>query len=67
MTRTSDARRRERERFERRCRDLGVDPMFLRAVEAGAPWPVAREAVASIRLDRDQTFALDVDPVGVVG
>lgn len=46
----------ERERFERVCAELGVDPMVLRAVEAGAPWPLAREAVASLRLDHDETI-----------
>lgn len=49
--------RREREQFEDRCRALGIDPIVLQAVEAGAPWPLVQEAVASIRLDRwhDQT------------
>jgi hypothetical protein len=55
---TTETAERERQRFERLCADLGVDPMILRAVEAGAPWPIAREAVTSTRLDRDQTFVV---------
>jgi hypothetical protein len=31
----------------------GVTPGMLAALEAGVPWWLAREALASVRLDRD--------------
>jgi hypothetical protein len=34
------------------------DKVMLAAMEAGVPWWMAREAVASTRLDRDQTHSL---------
>jgi hypothetical protein len=40
------------EKFDRECRAAGLDPLLVRALDAGVPWPLAREAIASVRLDR---------------
>ena len=42
-----------------------LDPLLMRALMAGVPWPLALEAVASVRLDRDPdggTQTLDERP-----
>jgi len=43
------------EDFDAECRALGVDPLLARALASGVPWPLAREAVASLRLDQNET------------
>jgi hypothetical protein len=39
--------------YERVARERGLDPLLVRALAEGVPWPLALEAVASTRLDRD--------------
>lgn len=34
-------------------------PTLQDLLEAGVPWPLAREALASTSLDRDQTHSLE--------
>ena len=39
--------------LEKVAAELSVDPLLLRALDAGVPWLLAQEAIASTALDRD--------------